>query len=130
LSYSGNLLVENRNGLIVQSQVWEATGVAERYAALQMLQAIPGDGRVTVGGDKGFDTAEFVRECRHPHVLASPPIYASRWASIEALVASEDTTPRTHAVGTVALRLRPKTQGSPAERENSFAKQHRCSAAC
>jgi len=72
LSYSGNLLVENRNGLIVQSQVWEATGMAERYAALQMLQEIPGARPVTVGGDKGFDTAEFVRECRHlqvtPHV--------------------------------------------------------------
>jgi IS5 family transposase len=72
LSYSGNLLVENRNGLIVDSRVWEATGTAERYAALEMLQELPGSGRVTVGGDKGFDTAEFVRECRNmwvtPHV--------------------------------------------------------------
>ena len=68
LSYSGNLLVENRHGLIVQSRVWEATGVAERYAALQMLEEIPGDRQVTVGGDKGFDTAEFVRECRPLHV--------------------------------------------------------------
>src|SRR5499433_2124984 len=72
LSYSGNLLVENRNGLIVDSRVWEATGTAERYAALDMLQYLPGDRRVTVGGDKGFDTAEFVRECRNlqvtPHV--------------------------------------------------------------
>src|SRR5258708_7945248 len=72
LSYSGNLLVENRNGLIVDSRVWEATGTAERYAALEMLQEIPGSGRVTVAGDKGFDTAEFVRECRNiwvtPHV--------------------------------------------------------------
>ena len=72
LSYSGNLLVENRNGLIVDSRVWEATGTAERYAALEMLQELPGSGRVTVGGDKGFDTADFVRECRNmwvtPHV--------------------------------------------------------------
>jgi transposase len=72
LSYSGNLLVENRNGLIVSSRVWEATGIAERYAALEMLQEVPGIGRVTVGGDKGFDTADFVRECRKlrmtPHV--------------------------------------------------------------
>jgi transposase len=72
LSYSGNLLVENRNGLIVDSRVWEATGTAERYAALAMLQDIAGERRVTVGGDKGFDTAEFVRECRNlqvtPHV--------------------------------------------------------------
>ena len=72
LSYSGNLLVENRNGLIVSSRVWEATGTAERYAALEMLQDLPASGRVTVGGDKGFDTADFVRECRNiwvtPHV--------------------------------------------------------------
>ena len=72
LSYSGNLLVENCNGLIVSSTVWEATGTAERLSALAMLEQIPGTGRVTVGGDKGFDTAEFVRECRNisvtPHV--------------------------------------------------------------
>ena len=72
MSYSGNLLVENRHGLIVDSRVWEATGIAERYAALEMLQEVPGIGRVTVGGDKGFDTADFVRECRNlrmtPHV--------------------------------------------------------------
>src|SRR6202167_511518 len=72
LSYSGNLLVENRNGLIVSSLVWEATGTAERDAAMVMLQDVPGTGRVTVDGDKGFDTAEFVRECRNmrvtPHV--------------------------------------------------------------
>jgi transposase len=72
LSYCGNLLVENRHGLIVDSRVWEATGTAERYAALEMLQEIRGRGRLTVGGDKGFDTAEFVRECRNmrvtPHV--------------------------------------------------------------
>ena len=72
LSYSGNLLVVNRHGLIVSSRVWEATGIAGRYAALEMLQEIPGIGRVTVGGDKGFDTADFARECRNlrvtPHV--------------------------------------------------------------
>jgi transposase len=68
LSYSGNLLVENRNGLIVSSLVWEATGTAERDAAMVLLQEVPGTGRVTVGGDKGFDTSEFVRECRNLHV--------------------------------------------------------------
>ena len=72
LSYSGNLLVENRNGLIVNAMVWEANGTAERDAALVMLEQIAGTKRVTVGGDKGFDTADFVAECRHmqvtPHV--------------------------------------------------------------
>ena len=72
LSYSGSLLVENRNGLIVDAELLEANGRAERDAALVMLEQVPGDDRITVGGDKGFDTAEFVAECRHmnvtPHV--------------------------------------------------------------
>jgi transposase len=72
LSYNGNLLVENRNGLIVNAELLQANGRAERDAALLMLEQIPGDSRITVGGDKGFDTAEFVEQCRHmnvtPHV--------------------------------------------------------------
>lgn len=72
LSYSGNLLVENRNGLIVDAEVFQANGTAERDAALVMLGKIPGSKPVTVGGDKGFDTRDFVKECRHlrvtPHV--------------------------------------------------------------
>ncbi len=72
LSYNGNLLVENRNGLIVNTEVFEANGTAERDAALVMLEQIPGMKQVTVGGDKAYDTADFVAECRHlkvtPHV--------------------------------------------------------------
>lgn len=69
LSYSGNLLVENRNGLIVNAMAWEASGTAERDTALLMLEQVPGERRITVGGDKGFDTKEFVRECRHMQVI-------------------------------------------------------------
>jgi transposase len=72
LSYSGNLLVENRNGLIVDAEAFEANGTAERDAALIMLEKLPGIKPVTVGGDKGFDTFGFVAECRNlqvtPHV--------------------------------------------------------------
>jgi transposase len=72
LSYSGNLLVENRNGLIVDAEVFQANGTAERDAALIMLEKVPGTQPVTVGGDKGFDTRGFVEECRNlrvtPHV--------------------------------------------------------------
>jgi hypothetical protein len=71
LSYSGNLLVENRNGLIMSAEVFEANGTAERDAALLMLEQIPGTKPVTAGGDK-YDTADFVAKCRHiwvtPHV--------------------------------------------------------------
>jgi transposase len=72
LSYSGNLLVENRNGLIVDAEVFQANGTAERDAALLMMERLPGIQPLTVGGDKGFDTRGFVAECRHlqvtPHV--------------------------------------------------------------
>jgi transposase len=72
LSYNGNLLTENRNGLIVNTEVFQANGTAERDAALIMLEQIPSTRRVTVGADKGYDTRDFVAECRHlnvtPHV--------------------------------------------------------------
>ena len=72
LSYCGNLLVENRNGLIVDAEVFQANGTAERDAALVMLEKVPSTQPVTVGGDKGFDTRDFVKECRNlrvtPHV--------------------------------------------------------------
>ncbi len=72
LSYSGKLLVKSQIGLIVDAEVFEANGTAERHAALVMLEQIPGTKPVTVGGDKGYDTADFVAECRHrrvtPHV--------------------------------------------------------------
>jgi len=72
LSFNGSLLIENRNGLILVSEVKPATGTAEREAALEMLSRIPGSERITVAGDKGYDTKGFVEACRAmnvtPHV--------------------------------------------------------------
>jgi transposase len=72
LSYNGNLLAENRSGLIVATEVFQANGTAERDAALVTLEQIPGGGRVTVGADKAYDTQDFVAESRNlnvtPHV--------------------------------------------------------------
>ncbi len=72
LSYSGHLLVENLNGLIMDAEGFQANGTAERDVALLMLERVRGTKTVTVGGDKGFDTRGFVAECRHlrvtPHV--------------------------------------------------------------
>ena len=72
LSYNANLLTENRNGLVVNAEVFQANGTAERDAALVMLEQLPGGYRVTVGADKGYDTRGFVAECRQlnvtPHV--------------------------------------------------------------
>ena len=68
LSYNGNLLTENRNGLIVNTELFQANGTAERDAALIMLEQIPGTRRVTVGADKGYDTKDFIAECRNLNV--------------------------------------------------------------
>src|SRR5450432_2915892 len=71
LCHMGHLMMENRNGLIVDARLTEANGTAERSTALDMIEdnARPGS---TVGGDKNYDTADFVAGCRErgctPHV--------------------------------------------------------------
>jgi transposase len=72
LAYLGHVLMENRHGLVVDTRVTQATGTAEREAALAMAEAIPGQQRVTLGADKNDDTRDCVRELRElrvtPHV--------------------------------------------------------------
>jgi transposase len=72
LCYLGHLLVENRNGLVVNTRLTAADGYAERRAAVAMVEEIPHFKRVTLGADKGYDAREFVRELRDhrvtPHV--------------------------------------------------------------
>jgi len=72
LAYCGNALIENRNGLVVDTELVPCGGTAEREAALQMAGCMPGTGRATVAGDKGYDTRDFVAGLRElnltPHV--------------------------------------------------------------
>ncbi len=69
LAHAAHALMENRNGLVVAMCVTAATGKAEREAALDMLDtAVPGARRITLAADKGYDTREFVAECRKRHV--------------------------------------------------------------
>ncbi len=81
LSYSGHVLMENRNGLIADAEVLQATGTAERDAALLMLEAIPGDHAVTVGADKGNETKNFVEEARN--VNATPHVAQKKHSAID-----------------------------------------------
>lgn len=73
MSYSAHALMENRNGLIVDFRVEEADGYAERRTAIEMLydHAVK-DRCITVGGDAGYDTSDFVADCRAinvtPHI--------------------------------------------------------------
>jgi transposase len=72
LSYSGHVLMENRNGLVAEVELLQANGTAERDAALVMMEKVPGDQTITVGADKAYDTKDFVAEARNmnitPHV--------------------------------------------------------------
>lgn len=72
LCFLGHVLMENRNGLVVDATVTPATGTAEREAALAMLEAKASPRRITLGGDKNYDTHPFVQSLRArqvtPHV--------------------------------------------------------------
>src|ERR1700684_3938549 len=68
LGYLGHVLMENRNGLLVQTLLTEATGRAEREAAMLMVEAIPSGRRITLGGDKNYDTRELVQELRRMNI--------------------------------------------------------------
>ncbi len=72
LGFLGHALMENRNGLVVNGRLTLATGTAEREAALDMIDGVSTSGRVTLGADKGYDTADFVAQLRArgvtPHV--------------------------------------------------------------
>ena len=73
LCFIGHALMENRNGLFVDTRLTRVSGHAERLAALDMIE--PRADRpqaITLGGDKGFDAADFVMELREinvtPHI--------------------------------------------------------------
>jgi transposase len=79
LGYLGHVMIENRNGLIVDAMVTKADGTAERDAGLIMVhrqwrrhrrsgRRVP----MSVGADKAYDTRDFVQTLRamevRPHV--------------------------------------------------------------
>jgi transposase len=72
LAYMGHVLMENRNGLVVDTELTVASGTAERESAEEMIARIPGNDRITLGADKAYDTQEFVETLRQfnitPHV--------------------------------------------------------------
>jgi transposase len=101
LCFSLHALMENRHGLLRDFRIELATGTAERDVAAEMLWALPGSHRVTVGGDKGYDTKDFVATCKEigatPHVAQNQ--HARRSSAID-----ERTT--RHAGYAASLRAR------------------------
>jgi transposase len=77
LSYLGHVLMENRHGLVVDTEVTPANGFGERDASVRMAQRLPGNHRVTIGADKAYDMTEVVTTWRAlkvtPHVAQYTP---------------------------------------------------------
>ena len=72
LCFMGHVLMENRNGLVINAALTHATGTAEREAALAMLDGLAGRGgrgrRITLGADKAYDVTDFVEQLRNRRV--------------------------------------------------------------
>jgi hypothetical protein len=70
----GHVRMENRHGLVVDTQTTRAAGFAERLTAVAMVDDLDrSEGRrITLGADRAYDTRDFVSDlrdrCVTPHV--------------------------------------------------------------
>src|SRR5690606_18055597 len=96
--------MENRNGLIVDVEVTRASGTAEREAAIDMLKRLPTAKRVTVAGDKGYDSQAFVEDCRG---LKVTPHVAQNTTNRRSAIDGRTTR---HAGYTVSQRVRKRIE--------------------
>ena len=81
LRFAGHVLMENRNGLVVDVSLTQATGTAERDAAIDLLEKVPGRQRITVGADKGYDNDDFVTTCREMNI--TPHVACRQWTNLD-----------------------------------------------
>ena len=102
LCYMGHVLMENRHGLVVDGRLTQATGSAEREATRAMAEAIPGRGRVTLGGDKAYDTAGFVEDLRALNVT---PHVAQNTTGRRSAIDGRTTRHPGYAIGLKARKL-------------------------
>ena len=72
MTFMGHVLMENRHGLVVAATLTQATGTAEREAALALVDGLNPKGRITLGADKAYDVKGFVGDLRDrkvtPHI--------------------------------------------------------------
>jgi transposase len=105
LCYTGHLLMEHRNALIVDAELSAATGYAERDTAVAMLARLPASKRRrSVAGDKGYDTKDFVARTRQ---LGFTPHVAPNTTNRRSAIDGRTTRHRGHAV---SQRLRKRIE--------------------
>jgi transposase len=106
LAYTGHALMDNRHGLVVDTTLTQASGTAEWVAALAMLEAAPGDGRKTVGGDRAYDNKGFVAGCR---ALGTTP-HVAQWPTTKRRKSAIDQRTTRHAGYRVSIRERKRIE--------------------
>jgi transposase len=111
MAYMGHVLMENRNGLIVDAQLTQASGTAEREATLTMLDRRSAPGRrITLGADKAYDVADFIGELRDrkvtPHIAIDGRISKT---GVQRKTAMDRRTTR-HPGYAISLRLRKRIE--------------------
>jgi transposase len=104
LCFIGHALMENRHGLFVDTRLTRVSGHAERLAALDMIEPrADRPGAITLGGDKGFDAANFVMELREINVTPHVAQNTSRRSAI-------DGRTTRHPGYTVSQRIRKRIE--------------------
>ena len=84
LCFIGHALMENRNGLFVETRLTRVSGHAERLAALDMVERHASRPKpITLGADKGYDAADFVMELREMNVTPHVAQNTSRRSAID-----------------------------------------------
>lgn len=101
LCFLGHVLIENRHGLVVDTRLTRATGTAEREAAIAMTTGVAGPRRITVAGDRGYDTADCVAALRRFH--ATPHIAQKQHSAL-------DGRTTRHAGYVVSQRVRKRVE--------------------
>ena len=104
LCHMGHLLMENRQGLIVDAVLTHATGTAEREAALTMLERLQGRHRITLGADKAYDVADFIAKLRKINVT---PHVAQNTANRRSAIDGRTTR---HPGYAVSMRIRKRIE--------------------
>ena len=104
LCFMGHVLMDNRHGLIITPRLTAATGTAERDTAADLVGDLPGRHRITVGGDKAYDTHEFVQSLRA--LNAAPHVAQNRSGRASAI----DGRTTRHPGYAVSQRLRKRVE--------------------
>ncbi|MCW2244766.1 transposase [Azospirillum fermentarium] len=104
LAFMGHALMENRHALVVDVRLTAATGLAEREAAVSMVEAISGCHRITLGADKAYDTKDFVANMRR---LGATPHVAQNTSNRRSAIDGRTTR---HPGYAVSLRIRKRIE--------------------